>query len=84
VNCAPDDVADAPIEVTTETLTVPALCAGTYTTIDDDDVTEKFVDIASPNMTAVTDEKLLPVIVTGYIPFVEPVWTDKSVTCGGE
>jgi hypothetical protein len=82
VNWSPAPVALVPAPVVTVTSTVPEP-AGLTAVICVELLTVTPVAVAAPNLTAVAPERLVPVIVTGVPPAVEPVVGATPVTVGG-
>jgi hypothetical protein len=62
--------------------TVPALAAGLVQVIEVGLTTTTAVAAAPPNVTAVTEKKLVPVSVTDVPPAVGPLVGETDVTAG--
>ena len=75
-------MAEVPPGVVTVTSTVPAAPAGEVAVIEVADTTVTPVASAVPNFTAVAPVRLVPVMVTGVPPLVEPVVGLTALTVG--
>lgn len=83
VNLSPVPAALVPPTAVTVTSTVPATPAGLVAEMLVVELTANEVAALAPNCTAVTDAKLVPVIVTDVPPVVTPVFGVTDVTVGG-
>ena len=72
-----------PLVVVTTTLTEPAVPGGTSAVMLVPLTTVKLVAATPPNVTPVTLEKFVPVIVTVLPPDVQPELGETEVTVGG-
>jgi len=76
------DLAEVPPAVVTVTSTVPAPSAGAVATICVA-VSEVMVAATEPKSATVAPERLVPVMVTEFVPEVGPEEGETAVTAGG-